>query len=603
MEDILVENYDQSLALFRTADADGSGLVDPTELAWILAHIGLEVHSRKIQQVFETLEKGRVGGLNEGQFLECLADIRETEGFTPEQIEVFVNALDNFLEGVKLLSGSPGDAVDVDDAELGEQDMERLIQYLGYSGHDLQPILKEVDLDRSQTFSSEEFLKVMRILVLNEALAIEEVFRQQVEEDGTCPLDNPAMTRRIGKVTGIAVHEEKIRESIFTIGKGDRFFTLNQFKEFTDNLRQTNGFTNADYNFLASEFRRQDVDGSGAISVVELGDLLTSMAVHLSIQERQAVLAIVDLSGDGELDLPEFLRLVSLIRREETNTIMQIASDEATRADLDFDPGDLTSLCFPVEGFTKVLRALRLSDTALEEYSVTSQLLTKKPVWSIRELYAGVEVVRLYEMNQIRKHAGYSSGEVADLINKFEAVDRDRSGTIDMKELLVLLKETKMEPRSLKEQQRLKDFLELIRIPEKKNLAIDFTGFLQMMRFFNNKETERMLANEGIAAKMTQFSRREIEQYRRLFMTCAKDRGDELTVADTLDIFRSKGIYLSPSQVDELRETCHEITHQHDQENLENQRGSPSVRFDHFLILIHRLRSRNFAGIHAKLDI
>merc|ERR1719313_966458 len=337
MEDILVENYEQSLALFREADADGSGLVDPTELALIIKHIGLEVHPRKIAQVFETLDTEGVGGLNERSFLECLADIRETEGFTPEQIQDFVDTLDDFLKGAKIRSGTTAEAIDIDDAELGEQDMERLIQYLGYAGHDLHAVLSEVDLDRSKTFSAEEFLKVVRILVLNEALAIEEVFLQQVKEDGTCPLDDPAMTRIIGKVTGIVVNEEKIREAIFIIGKGDHFFTLKQFKEFADSLRQTNGFTNADYKFFASEFQNHDHDGSGAISVVELGNLLASMAVHLSIQERQAVIAIVDLSGDGELDLPEFLRLMSHIRREETRTIMQIAAEAAKHADLDFD--------------------------------------------------------------------------------------------------------------------------------------------------------------------------------------------------------------------------------------------------------------------------
>jgi Ca2+-binding EF-hand superfamily protein len=450
-------------------------------------------------------------------------------------------------------------------------------------------------LDRSNTFSSEEFLKVMRIIVLNEALAIKEAFLQVDGGQGTCPVDDPVMMNTIGKLTGVFASDEKIREVIRVIGHGERNFKVDQFKQFAESLRKSYGFTQADYDFYKSQFDYNDRDGSGAMSVVELGGLLSSMAIHLSLKERQAVLAIVDLSGDGELDFSEFLRLMSLIKKEETRTIMYYCEKQAKAYDYEFDAGHLNHPCFPNAAFTKLLKALKLGDNALEEYAVAREL-PRNTVWTIRDLFGAVETVRRYEMEQIRTNAGYSQEDVAEFKEKFAAMDRDNSGTMDIKELLLLLKEVNKEPRTFEEQQRLKEILEEIRLPDCKDLAINFKGFLRMMRFFNDNDTERMLENEAIAAKKTGYSKRDIDKYRNLFTTYSKNNSGTLTVADIRDIFRSNGMPITPDQLDVLREKCREITNAQ-----ENQSGMLTVQFDHFLLLIHDLRNSNFADINKNL--
>ena len=54
----------------------------------ILEKVGLEVHPRKIEQIFQTLDPQGVGALDLDRFLICLNDVRDSEGFIPEQIEV-----------------------------------------------------------------------------------------------------------------------------------------------------------------------------------------------------------------------------------------------------------------------------------------------------------------------------------------------------------------------------------------------------------------------------------------------------------------------------------------------------------------------------------
>jgi len=502
--------------------------------------------------------------------------------------------LDNFLRGVALRDGKPGDVVDIDGAELQAADMERLIQYFGYEGHDIPAILKEVDLDRSETWNAEEFLKVMRIIIVEEALAMKETFLQVVDEKGFCPVDNAEMRRTIGALTGVVASEDKVREAVTQIGQGDPFFVLSQFKELAESLRKTYGFTEEDYDFYKEQFEYNDRDGTGAMSVVELGGLLKSMAIHLSLKERQAVLAVVDLSGDGELDFPEFLRLISLIRKEETKAVLEEGKKQAKKFDLDFDPGFMNKPSFPAQGFTKILQTVKLSDSALDEY-IVSRELPRDEVWTIRELFDAVETVRHYEMDQIRTNAGYSQREVADFREKFATIDRDGSGTIEMKELMVLLREVNKEPRTLEEQTRLKTFLEDIRVPYEEKLVINFHGFLRMMRFFSDSDTERIIENEANAARRTGYSRRDIEKYRATFTTYSKDTGT-LTVGEVAGILRSYGMTLTPDKTDSLRELCK--TFSGSTGSQEKQSGTLAVQFDSFLLLIHYLRSSNFADIN-----
>ena len=135
-----------------------------------------------------------------------------------------------------------------------------------------------------------------------------------------------------------------------------------------------------------------------------------------------------------------------------------------------------------------------------------SRELPRDEVWTIRELFDAVETVRHYEMDQIRTNAGYSQREVADFREKFATIDRDGSGTIEMKELMVLLKEVGKEPRTLEEQKRLSNVLEEIRVPYEEKLVINFHGFLRMMRFFSDGDTERIIEKEATAARRTGYS-------------------------------------------------------------------------------------------------
>ncbi|KAG6976715.1 hypothetical protein JG688_00001061 [Phytophthora aleatoria] len=77
-------------------------------------------------------------------------------------------------------------------------------------------------------------------------------------------------------------------------------------------------FTPAQAEELATQFRISDTDGSGAIDEREFRALLTRMGLQISAVEADALVASIDVDGDGLLDFAELVQMIVRLQRGDT---------------------------------------------------------------------------------------------------------------------------------------------------------------------------------------------------------------------------------------------------------------------------------------------
>merc|ERR1719171_737899 len=82
-------------------------------------------------------------------------------------------------------------------------------------------------------------------------------------------------------------------------------------------LRSTEGFTKDEVAEFKEVYDHFDRDGSGEVSVLELGPILLELGYPTSIDLQQRYIAEVDVDGSGEMDIGELLKVLRKYRNRE----------------------------------------------------------------------------------------------------------------------------------------------------------------------------------------------------------------------------------------------------------------------------------------------
>ena len=89
--------------------------------------------------------------------------------------------------------------------------------------------------------------------------------------------------------------------------------------------------------FMIKEFREifnlVDKDKGGTISVQEVQDLMDMLGMQMSEAETRAMVAEIDLDGNGEIDFPEFLTM--MLRKMNTGNVEKELKEVFTVFDQD----------------------------------------------------------------------------------------------------------------------------------------------------------------------------------------------------------------------------------------------------------------------------
>jgi len=217
-----------------------------------------------------------------------------------------------------------------------------------------------------------------------------------------------------------------------------------------------------------------------------------------------------------------------------------------------------------------------------------------------------MERYRKLAVRERRRCCGFDENRLEEFQEAFQSYDKDGSNDIDGVELMNLLRDLNMEPRTEEERSRvLKTLEECGELAEEPPGKTTFWVFLRLMRTMEDDKDRGSLAVERKAAEKAGFGPEEVREFREVFDHwherlarlgdgCGTAAGGKaLTSEGIARILRSLGINL-PRRAD--YECLENICQACDQD------GNGNIDFPDFLAVMRRLLDDNFRNIHQHIS-
>merc|ERR1719174_279536 len=186
---------------------------------------------------------------------------------------------------------------------ISTDEMQRVLTYMGFQPSEemFYQLVTQADSDESGEIDVSEFLVAMRIYSEMQLEQFRPVF-EKFDKDGSGSIDTNELYQAV-KNLGYFPTRASIAEAVSIVdmdGGGDLSF--DEFFKMMSYLRSTEGFTKDEVAEFKEVYDKFDRDGSGEVSVLELGPILLELGYPTSIDLQQRYIAEVDVDGSGEMD-------------------------------------------------------------------------------------------------------------------------------------------------------------------------------------------------------------------------------------------------------------------------------------------------------------
>lgn len=334
---------------------------------------------------------------------------------------------------------------------------------------------------------------------------------------------------------------------------------LTHFCNFMYIYQQREGFMKAEVDSFEEQFKRFDEDGSGSMSTMELSDVFRERNMYIQPETLKLMIEQVDEEDTGEMDIKQFLQLMRIHRQSDLLSYLHVYQNVVCRG----------------QGSWISLRKSK-STASLELESQVNQHTLRRLAEGLANLgYAEFASKRLKELpehfeltfdnfvdlvqaccaafgEKERRKAGFSDAMIERYQEEFDIVDKDKSGSIDPKELILVLKAFKWEPKTIEQREELRVMLNKARQMAKEagveDVSIEngpevkFWEFVQLARqlhTIHDKDKEIMMNR---LMKELQFSQKEVNQFHTVFTTWAESEKDESEEDEGGDLNEKVGI-------------------------------------------------------------
>eukprot|EP00929_Paragymnodinium_shiwhaense_P012820 TRINITY_DN120710_c0_g1_i1.p1 TRINITY_DN120710_c0_g1~~TRINITY_DN120710_c0_g1_i1.p1 ORF type:complete len:1032 (+),score=341.46 TRINITY_DN120710_c0_g1_i1:136-3231(+) len=508
--------------LFNQFDEDGSGEMSMQELRALTAHLGITPMMGMMKEAFEMVDQDGNEELDFNQYIKFLVVYRHCEGFTRAEVKELRKVFDRLADDEKgnLPVDSLCDALvrvfGMQCEEPAEALVEEITKNPSLDGHPPENLLFSEFLifaRRSREMqhtllakkhglvaegaSAEEAMKAA--FAANDAdgsggMSVEEI-RVALKEEGYEPLN------AVIKEIWFSVVEES-----FATG---RELDFDEFFEFQLIFKTRDGFLLKEIDELLWLYKKFDEEGDEEIGSIQLADIFRYLGYTLSMEEVSHYVTKVDVNGTDSLDPREFLQLMQMHRKTEV-----INMEKAYK---NFKQGDrIPKLALPAaldalkqQAPDDVLASIPQSGCNFDEFVVL------------------VDNARSKWVAQQRKKAGFNDAEIEHFEEMFNRFDKDKSGDIDVKELMVILQAFGWAPKSKEERDSIVVKLDKARaaaaeagVEECSDMGggeLTLWEFIQLCRLLQREREEAEEKTMQMLMTELSFSLQEVDSFRQVF--------------------------------------------------------------------------------------
>lgn len=296
--------------IFRSLDTDYSGHISIQEFHSLLWTMGFTVSFDTLDDIFNEVDTDKSGFVEFEEFEAAEALVQERHGFTKREVRDIYELFNRF-----------------DRAKSGQMSFGDLASALTFLGQPTSPeqgrvIIRRFDTDGKGTLCKAEFLAAMRARIEDEISELRSLFADADEEKSghlqVHELCNIFM--RIGYTVEPMVVQAAIVELFPTCVIGQGLVFQEALRVLTE-VRKQEGFSKQEYLELIDTFAKFETRGQGELREFELARAMTWLGQPHSHQRRKQLWLKVDVDRSGYIDPGEFLKLMRLVREEETGHI------------------------------------------------------------------------------------------------------------------------------------------------------------------------------------------------------------------------------------------------------------------------------------------
>jgi len=300
-------------------------------------------------------------------------------------------------------------------------------------------------------------------------------------------------------------------------------------------IRRREGFSKSEVEELMSTYKSCDRVGKEELREFELAHVMNWLGYPLSHSRRRKLWCYVDLDKNNYIDPSEFLKLVRLLREEETRAAQKLL--------------ELSGNVMPREKEVKEM-VFKLN------YHVASQLLAdgmkkmsteSQGMPDLLNVLAFLRFLREGLVKNLRESAGLSDTMATKIQGKFR-IKLDAGKRIDPTEFERFMYETFKNAKTVpaereKVKQLVKDHCD--------SGQFGLQDMYWVVRLYGDSVEEEKLSREKYTSQSVGFSEQQVAQFRQAFVVADADGSGELSEEEILTLFEDV-VNLNASQVSRL---------------------------------------------------